>query len=223
MARRQLQPLAYETDCPICLCEPEDPIRTSCSHIYCTSCFGGMCQDAVKKSNIICEGDAGECGKVFPLKEISDALDFDTFEEVLAESFSSYVRRHPNQIRYCPTADCDRIYRVSSDPIKIPAIFTCFGCLGSICTACHVAHPKKTCNEHKGGAVSELEALRQIKDELGFKECSQCGTLIEKNGGCNHMVCEGCKGHICWRCKTLFDTSQACYAHMRELHGGIGL
>ena len=34
------------------------------------------------------------------------------------------------------------------------------------------------------------------------KDCPKCNSAIEKNGGCNHMVCrrESCKHQFCWMC-----------------------
>jgi ariadne-1 len=32
------------------------------------------------------------------------------------------------------------------------------------------------------------------------KECPKCQRNIEKNGGCNHMVCSQCKHEFCWIC-----------------------
>lgn len=32
------------------------------------------------------------------------------------------------------------------------------------------------------------------------KDCPQCHSCIEKNGGCNHMQCLKCKHHFCWMC-----------------------
>ncbi|KAH9628321.1 hypothetical protein HF086_018253 [Spodoptera exigua] len=34
------------------------------------------------------------------------------------------------------------------------------------------------------------------------KECPKCNVTIEKDGGCNHMVCknQNCKADFCWVC-----------------------
>lgn len=32
------------------------------------------------------------------------------------------------------------------------------------------------------------------------KPCPKCSSVIEKNGGCNHMVCRKCKHEFCWIC-----------------------
>ena len=36
--------------------------------------------------------------------------------------------------------------------------------------------------------------------QCNTKECPKCHATIEKNGGCNHMVCSTCKAEFCWTC-----------------------
>ena len=33
-----------------------------------------------------------------------------------------------------------------------------------------------------------------------FQECPKCHSTIEKDGGCNHMVCKKCRFDFCWVC-----------------------
>lgn len=42
---------------------------------------------------------------------------------------------------------------------------------------------------------------------LCLQECPKCGATIEKDGGCNHMVCknQNCKADFCWVCLGPWD------------------
>ncbi|KAL0070511.1 hypothetical protein AAF712_002343 [Marasmius tenuissimus] len=44
----------------------------------------------------------------------------------------------------------------------------------------------------------DSETANWIKSNT--KECTQCHSTIEKNGGCNHMTCKKCKHEFCWVC-----------------------
>ncbi|VUC35655.1 unnamed protein product [Clonostachys rosea] len=213
-------------ECPICLSEADEPIRTSCNHTYCGLCFIDMCQAEASRPRdfcITCDGDSGECGQTFKLTEIRNLLLSETFEDILEASFQSFVQRHPDQLRYCPTPDCSQVYRVTSKMKKRPSTFTCEKCLASICTACHTSHPGVTCAQHQGDSSGDLQALDKVKKELGIQDCPRCEFSMEKTGGCNHMTCQRCSCHICWVCLATFDQASACYDHMRKLHGNIGI
>ena len=30
--------------------------------------------------------------------------------------------------------------------------------------------------------------------------CPSCGVMVQKSGGCKHMVCAKCKFEFCWTC-----------------------
>lgn len=47
----------------------------------------------------------------------------------------------------------------------------------------------------------------------------KCGVAIYKDGGCDHVTCEACDAHICWRCGETFDDAGACYGHLDDAHG----
>ncbi|KAL3590765.1 hypothetical protein FPOAC2_12967 [Fusarium poae] len=212
-----------ETDCPVCFDEAEEPLETSCGHIYCSLCFFNMCQAEASKPgdfSISCMGDSGNCRKILQISEIQTLLLSETFENILEASFASFIRRHPAEFRYCPTPDCDQVYRVSA-PGKVPSMFTCSRCFTTTCTACHVSHLGISCSKHKGNNSDDIEELIKAKEDLGVKDCPKCTTAIQKSEGCNHMTCTICRTHICWVCMATFTEGSDCYAHMRRLHGGI--
>src|SRR5258706_15432126 len=42
--------------------------------------------------------------------------------------------------------------------------------------------------------------LNDIHNLVLEEPCPKCGVLIQKNGGCKHMVCGKCKNEFCWLC-----------------------
>lgn len=217
----------YDGDCPICFCEAETPIQTSCKHTYCLECFEGYCKSTTSTSRnnfqIKCQGGGGTCSTVFTLHELKDHVSSSVFEAVLKSSFEDYVQRHPETFRYCPTPDCGQIYRCTTSPGSKPPTYTCSNCFERLCTSCHARHGEYTCAEFKDIASGGHAALERLKRELNIKDCPNCTTPMEKTEGCNHMTCGGCRAHICWVCMKVFESSGPCYSHMNKVHGGIGL
>lgn len=218
---------AHQTeDCSVCWTEAEDPIRTSCNHVYCMGCFADLSQAAgsstAKEFCISCVGGEGLCNKILTLAEIQTHLSSASFEDLLESSFASYVRRHQETLRYCPTPDCGQIYRsTTTATTSVGKTFTCPNCLIPTCMSCHAPHPGMTCADHKDAASGGYNALERIKKKLGIKDCPKCKTAMEKTEGCNHMTCRGCGTHICWVCMEYFDTGGKCYGHLNKAHGGI--
>ena len=217
-----------EQNCPICFDDvPITPIQTLCKHTYCLECFENYCEFAASTSKaefrIECQGDSGKCAEVFNLAELRDGLSSSAFELLLKSSFEEYVHRHPKDFHYCPTPDCDYVYRCTSTEDSKPLGYTCPNCLEPICTLCHAQHGDYTCAEYRDIKSGGYEALEKLKRELNIKDCPKCKTPIEKTEGCNYMTCGGCKAHICWVCMAVFGDSGPCYKHMTKEHGSIGL
>ena len=219
----ELEHLALEStdqpDCAVCWTEAEDAYRTPCGHFYCGSCFASQCSSAGEGDlPVRCFGDSGNCLKVLEILEIKNALPPEAFEQLLEESFTTHIRTNPKSFQYCPTPDCQQIYRVSSDGV----IFTCPACLTPICTTCQViSHDDITCELYKRIGTEGNEDFRKWKQENNVKDCPVCKVPIQKSYGCNHMECSNCKTHICWVCMETFDEAGKCYGHMQDEHGSI--
>ncbi|KAG4256021.1 hypothetical protein FPRO03_04969 [Fusarium proliferatum] len=214
-----------EGDCSVCFCEADQALATSCGHVYCTICFVNMClveASTIGDFSIKCIGDEGNCKKAIPLYEIQNLLLPEIFESVLEASFMSFMRRHQDQLRYCPTPECTQVYRIVQPETSVPPIFTCAKCMKATCTSCHVSHPRKTCAQYKGNESGGMAELLKAKEELGFKDCPKCNTHLQKDEGCNHINCTACGTHICWLCLKTFTDGEDCYSHMGRIHGGIG-
>ena len=222
-----VDPSTSKLDCPICFCEADSAIQTSCKHSYCLECFEDYCKSTASTSKdefrIKCQGDGGTCSTIFNLPELRDHLSSIVFENVLESAFHEYIQRHPESFHYCPTPDCGFVYRCTIPSVSKPLSYTCPNCLEQVCTSCHALHGNTTCAEYKDIASGGHAALQKLKKELNIKDCPKCTTPMEKTEGCNHMTCAGCKAHICWVCMAVFDQSGPCYDHMVKEHGGIGL
>lgn len=208
-----------QPDCVVCWTEAEDAYRTPCGHFYCGSCFASQCSSAGEGDlPVRCFGDSGKCLQVLEIQELRSALSSGAFEQLLEDSFTTHVRTNPKSFQYCPTPDCQQIYRISPNGL----IFTCPTCLTPICTTCQItSHDGMTCEVYKRVGTEGNEEFQKWKQENDVKDCPVCKVPIEKSYGCNHMECRNCKAHICWVCLETFDEGTECYGHMQEVHGTI--
>lgn len=208
-----------DADCCVCWTPAEDPVSTKCGHTYCGDCFENLCEAAFTsneaQTRVACKGNGDQCKSTFSLEELEDTLSMEAMENLLELSFKSHIAKNPLKFRYCPTPNCDMIYRVGT-----ARMHTCPRCVLMTCTSCHSpgGHAGMSCNEYK--AQGSSDANNKLMRSLGIKECPRCKTAIEKTEGCNHMICGGCRIHICWKCLETFSASGACYAHLTKMHGG---
>jgi hypothetical protein len=54
--------------------------------------------------------------------------------------------------------------------------------------------------------------------EVRTRQCPGCQVMTEKMGGCDHITCEPCGAHWCWRCGGHF-TEDSIYEHIYECTG----
>lgn len=50
------------------------------------------------------------------------------------------------------------------------------------------------------------------------KECYRCHATIEKNGGCNHMICSTCKAEFCWTCLGPWEPHGSSWYHCNRFN-----
>ncbi|KAG9119508.1 hypothetical protein FRC07_005430, partial [Ceratobasidium sp. 392] len=214
--------LPRHSDCVVCLCQPEGSILLHCGHHYCRSCFSQYVASAAESRTLplVCVGR--NCKAQIPLSMITLHASQADQDALFYAAFQSHVAAHPEQYRYCPTPDCQYVYRVGQSDTSIQ----CRLCLVHICTYCHVEHHEGISCEDYLASHSESEIQKSFdrwREAHDVKNCPNCNASIEKIAGCNHMMCSVCRTHICWVCLSSFATGDKVYAHMRSAHGGIGL
>ncbi|VDC00836.1 unnamed protein product [Peniophora sp. CBMAI 1063] len=218
--------------CPVCFCEIEGkPIVLTCGHAYDADCLRLLAQSSSSSSDfkpLLCvaelspSGTPKTCATAISFAQIRELLGPEDESRLLEASARAHISSHPDEFHYCPTPDCEVIYR----PARAGTFIRCTSCLVLVCAHCHVEeHAGLSCAEHKDSLRPHAELFARWKLENGVKSCPRCSADIQKNGGCNHITCASCKIHICWVCMKTFDDqdmSGGVYNHMRKTHGGFG-
>ncbi|KAL0958348.1 hypothetical protein HGRIS_000493 [Hohenbuehelia grisea] len=210
------QPSAHT--CPVCLDEMTLPTSLRCGHRYCRACLAGYLVAASDGGSfpLMCLGDTGKCPELIQLPIMRYVLPPEDWETLVQAAFFSYVNARPDEFHFCPTPDCQQIYRVGPKG----TVLQCPACLQRICAYCHAeGHEGRPCAERDAGD----KLLMKWMKEHDVKSCPGCRVPIERGEGCNHITCTQCKTHICWVCMDTFTEGNGIYEHMRTMHGGIGL
>ena len=200
--------------CGICLCDVDDTTDlyrlACCGHIYDKSCV----IQQLKSAEFPLKCATEDCEELFVWRDLQNLLSEKERRKLAVSALDEYAKRNPEIVKYCPTADCGMVYRVSTEGRR----FTCCSCLAEICTSCQMQwHSGLTCAMFKSEKLVEGRLEEWMKQNpSNRKNCPRCKTPIEKNEGCNHMTCSGCKSHMCWLCLEVFPTGEQVYAHQEH-------
>ena len=103
-------------------------------------------------------------------------------------------------MRWCPAPNCSNAIKAQyfdAQPVKCDCghVF-CFGC-GELW------HDPVKCRWLKKW-IKKCDDDSETSNWIAAntKECPKCHVTIEKNGGCNHMICknQACRSEFCWVC-----------------------
>jgi ariadne-1 len=186
--------------CPICFDDTQTAtLSLSCEHPFCIACWHAYLASKIRdegEHTIYCM--AQDCKVIVPdttakkvLLDADDSAVWERFQELLVRHF---VASNPN-LKYCPypactfTVSCPAAAGKSVLATVVPTV-TC-GATGPtlhrFCFGCSIDtdHRPVVCNVAKmwlKKCRDDSETANWIKSNT--KECSQCQSTIEKNGGC---------------------------------------
>ncbi|KAK2719182.1 hypothetical protein QYM36_004874 [Artemia franciscana] len=192
--------------CGICMnAEPSNNMgNAECGHRFCRNC---LCEYLSLK--IVDEGVSQtvqcptfKCGISFDdttvLDLVKDSKVLLKYHQLITNSFVECNMF----LRWCPGADCN--YAIRLDEFSSPTV-QC-NCGEIFCFKCGLldGHSPISCsiyNQWIKKSKDESETLNWIGAHT--KQCPKCFVFIEKNGGCNHMVCKrvSCSYEFCWVCR----------------------
>ncbi|XP_055332157.1 E3 ubiquitin-protein ligase arih1-like [Paramacrobiotus metropolitanus] len=189
--------------CDICLLDTKstDLKAADCGHYFCADCWSSYLTVKIL-------GDISASRMECPSNKCKTYLD-DAFVMSLlsADSVrlryqycmtSSFVDFHPC-MRRCPGTDCLRVACVQ-ERSWIP--ICCEPCDLTFCFLCgNEWHDPIKCDwlkKWQKKCMDDSETCNWLS--VNTKDCPECKSAIEKNGGCNHMTCRKCRHEFCWIC-----------------------
>jgi len=197
-------PSQAQVTCDICCFEKHSSMMKSleCGHLYCTKCWTEYLTNKIvdEGASQMIECMQGSCNIIVDdqtvMNLITDARVKLKYQHLITNSFVVCNRL----LRWCPQADCNnavKVQHVESRPVKCRCGHTfCFSCAENWHdpVRCHLIKKWiKKCDD-------DSETSNWIS--ANTKECPKCNATIEKDGGCNHMICknQACKADFCWVC-----------------------
>eukprot|EP01065_Artemidia_motanka_P051622 TRINITY_DN9132_c0_g1_i1.p1 TRINITY_DN9132_c0_g1~~TRINITY_DN9132_c0_g1_i1.p1 ORF type:complete len:518 (+),score=132.35 TRINITY_DN9132_c0_g1_i1:69-1622(+) len=204
-------PAAGTADCSIC-CIPQSDQKFAglpCGHKFCLPCWRQYLEAKVAAGPDDSMGtrcpEVGCAARVPRELFVGDTAVVSAAhsERYLAFELEAYVT-DSSKLRWCPGRGCSRCLYVedaapsaSGEPIGVRCT-----CGEDFCFFCGAeSHAPSSCE------VFLLWRRKEVsEDENGSwmaantKPCPGCGSMIEKNGGCNRITCRKCGLGFCWMC-----------------------
>ncbi|XP_064618837.1 E3 ubiquitin-protein ligase arih1-like isoform X2 [Lineus longissimus] len=195
---------AQDLTCEICFLSMPISMMSGleCGHRFCMQCWAeylttkimdeGMGQTiscAAHKCDILVD-DASV------MKLVTDPRVKLKYQHLITNSFVECNRL----MRWCPAPDCGNAVKTAyydSKPVTCSCGYTfCFACGENW----HDPVKCKWLRKWIKKCDDDSETSNWIA--ANTKECPRCHVTIEKDGGCNHMVCknQNCKADFCWVC-----------------------
>lgn len=190
--------------CEICLiARPQnDMTGLECGHRFCSQCWMEYLTTKVMDEGM---GQTISCAAhgcdilvddATVMLLVTDAKVKLKYQQIITNSFVECNRL----LRWCPAPDCGHAVKVAHYDTK-PV--TCL-CGHTFCFNCgenwHDPVKCKWLRKWIKKCDDDSETSNWIA--ANTKECPKCHVTIEKDGGCNHMVCknQNCKADFCWVC-----------------------
>lgn len=196
-------PANQTLECDFCCLRHPRSLMTGleCGHLYCTSCWTQYLttkiMDEGASQMIECPGNCDILvDDITVMDLVKDQKVRLKYQHLITNSYVQCNRL----LKWCSAPDCSmavKVHHVDARAVKCRCghVF-CFACAESWHdpVRCHLIKKWiKKCDD-------DSETSNWIS--ANTKECPKCNATIEKDGGCNHMICknQSCKADFCWVC-----------------------
>ncbi|KAJ3277018.1 hypothetical protein HDV01_000070 [Terramyces sp. JEL0728] len=191
--------------CDIC-CNDEENLSTfalSCEHRFCVDCYEHYLTDKIKEGESRFITCAAECNLIVDEKAIQLLVKPEICQKYNILLLRGFVDDHKS-LHWCPFPNCENAVKCMISKAQLDTIVPTVECSAGhrFCFGCgEKDHQPAICDVVKRWlkkCADDSETSNWIA--ANTKECVKCFSMIEKNGGCNHMTCRKCKHEFCWIC-----------------------
>eukprot|EP00397_Hematodinium_sp_SG-2012_P020182 GEMP01020779.1.p1 GENE.GEMP01020779.1~~GEMP01020779.1.p1 ORF type:complete len:593 (+),score=132.02 GEMP01020779.1:24-1781(+) len=181
-----------------------------CGHYACESCWRRYAETQVDtrgKASILTTCLAHKCTQLVPPSVLRSLCDVARCQKIDRWYLSAFVDDARN-IQWCPSPQgCNAavLYRQELSENATPEV-RCDACGYAFCWQCkeEAHYPTRCLHVSKWNLKNSAESENVSWIMANTKNCPQCRRPIEKNQGCNHIVCSksagGCGHDFCWLC-----------------------
>ncbi|KAI3387837.1 hypothetical protein SNEBB_001607 [Seison nebaliae] len=191
-------------NCLVCwdMFDVDELISLQCNHVFCKDCWKSYLSNSIIQSafSSVITCPYLKCSSMLEDEQVEQFLNdqvlYEKYVRLIIKAFVSWNRL----IKWCTKPDCQ--YAIILPHLEVKNVKCkcghefCFGCGQSI-------HDPVKCDLLRmwlKKCADDSETFTWIT--VNTKECPKCRAVIEKNGGCNHMICRNacCKFEFCWVC-----------------------
>ena len=162
------------------------------AHDFCSSCLVSHVTQKIFSNQIIDIKCPDNCGVSYTDEEIHRILtnNVDLYNKYKKFKKIAILSQDPN-ICWCVRVECTGYMKGDNLSQKL----ICNLCGQEMCFLCRNAwHGGQNCEEAMNSEFNKYVLRVEVK------ECPKCKSKIEKNLGCNHMICSRCHHEFCWIC-----------------------
>ena len=177
----------------------------ACTHRFCSDCMKQYLRTVLRTGTpypVTCPS----CHEIMKEDKINSMLQTDL---KLKEGFNAMMIKkfHIKQMRYCSNPkcaipfdwDCSETDENKLEEYHVRVACPC--CYHETCAKCRVEwHKDLTCRQWR-----KQEKTVKLYESHGRMQCPDCGHLIERKSGCNHVVCI-CGCNFCHKCGSKYNS-----------------